>query len=155
MAIEIERKFLLLNDDWKQQADSGTVMKQGYLSTDTTSSVRVRIEAQKAFLNIKSATSIIRRLEYEYPMPVSDATEILDKLCGGIVVEKIRYRVKQTPHVWEIDVFSAQNKGLIVAEIELNDEDESFIKPGWLGKEVSSDPRYLNMNLLSHPFSQW
>ncbi len=155
MAIEIERKFLVLNDDWKPQADSGTTMIQGYLSTDSSSSVRVRIEAQKAFLNIKSAISLIRRLEYEYPVPVTDAAEILEKLCGGIVVEKIRYRVKQAPHVWEIDVFSAQNQGLIVAEIELSDEEEAFEKPDWLGEEVSNDPRYLNMNLLNHPYSQW
>ena len=155
MAIEIEHKFLVLNDDWKPQADSGTTMIQGYLSTDTSSSVRVRIEAQKAFLNIKSAISLIRRLEYEYPVPVTDAAEILEKLCRGKVVEKIRYRINQAPHVWEIDVFSAQNQGLIVAEIELTDEDEAFEKPDWLGEEVSNDPRYLNMNLLNHPYSQW
>jgi adenylate cyclase len=155
MAIEIERKFLVLNDNWKRQADAGTQMRQGYLSTDPASSVRVRIEGQKAFLNIKSATSLIRRLEYQYPIPLSDASEILARLCGGKAVEKIRYRVEQAPHVWEIDVFAAGNQGLIVAEIELGDEQETFARPDWLGEEVSSDPRYLNLNLIDHPYSQW
>lgn len=155
MAIEIERKFLVVNQHWMQQADAGTAMQQGYLSTDPASSVRVRIEGQAAFLNIKSATSTIRRLEYQYAIPLSDAKEILARLCGGKAIEKIRYRIEQPPHVWEIDVFSAENKGLIVAEIELGHEDEFFARPDWLGEEVSSDPRYLNMNLISHPYSQW
>lgn len=155
MGIEIERKFLVLNTDWKQQADTGTTMQQGYLSTDPGRSVRVRIEGQQACINIKSATSTLSRLEYQYAIPLADAREILGELCDGKWVEKVRYRVPQPPHVWEIDIFSAANQGLVVAEIELGHEEEPFARPDWLGEEVSGDPRYLNMNLISHPYSQW
>lgn len=160
MAIEIERKFLVLNDSWRAAADAGLQLKQGYLSRVTgdaavRSSVRVRTDGEQAFLNIKSATLGIRRQEYEYPLPLVDAEEMLTNLCVGAVVEKTRYHVHAGAHVWEIDVFSGANTGLIVAEIELNDEAETFVRPDWLGAEVSADPRYYNVCLADHPYSSW
>ncbi len=123
MAIEIERKFLVLNDSWRAMADTGLQFRQGYLSrvtgTDAVrSSVRVRTEGARAFLNIKSATLGIRRQEYEYPLPMADAEEMLPSLCVSAIVEKTRYHVRMNAHTWEIDVFAGANAGLIVAEIE-------------------------------------
>ena len=155
MGIEIERKFLVRNDNWRRQADSGVFYSQGYLGSDPKSSIRVRIAGPRAWLNIKSATSPIRRLEYEYEIPVQDAMELLHGLCSESPIEKTRYRVTHQGHVWEIDVFDGENAGLIVAEIELHDEAEAFARPDWLGEEVSDDPRYYNMNLAKVPFSKW
>ena len=160
MAIEIERKFLVLNDSWRAAADAGVQLKQGYLSRVTgadavRSSVRVRTEGIRAFLNIKSAALGIRRQEYEYALPLADAEEMLETLCISAVVEKTRYHVRVDAHVWEIDVFAGANAGLIVAEIELNDEDESFARPDWLGAEVSADPRYYNVCLAERPYCSW
>jgi len=117
--------------------------------------VRVRIDGERAWLNIKSATSPLRRLEYEYLIPLSDAQEMLETLRVNDCVDKTRYLVKHGKHVWEVDVFEGRNAGLIVAEIELDDEDEAFEKPDWLGREVSDDPRYYNMNLAKQPYSTW
>lgn len=155
MAIEIERKFLVTNNDWKEGADAGTLFRQGYLSNSETASVRVRIEGHTANLNIKSATLGIRRSEYEYEIPLQDATELLDTLCQKPLIEKHRYRVSHRNHLWEIDVFSADNAGLIVAEVELSDEQESIELPAWIGKEVSDDPRYYNVCLVEHPYKLW
>lgn len=160
MAIEIERKFLVINDSWRAAADAGLQLKQGYLSrvtgSDATrSSVRVRTDGAQAFLNIKSATLGIRRQEYEYPLPLVDAEEMLANLCIGAIVEKTRYHVNVGTHVWEIDVFAGANAGLIVAEIELNDESEDFERPAWLGAEVSADPRYYNVCLADRPYCSW
>jgi len=155
MGVEIERKFLVSNDNWRSQADAGDHYRQGYLSHDPLRSVRVRIAGERAWLNIKHATSSIRRLEYEYPIPLADAQEMLETLRIDDCVDKIRYHVKHAGHVWEVDVFEGRNAGLIVAEIELDDEDEAFDKPDWLGSEVSDDPRYYNMNLAQHPYSTW
>lgn len=160
MAIEIERKFLVINDAWRAAADAGTHLRQGYLSRVTgadavRSSVRVRTDGERAYLNIKSATLGIRRQEYEYPLPVTDAEAMLADLCVGAVVEKTRYHVPVGAHVWEIDVFSGANAGLVVAEIELDDEAEAFARPEWLGEEVSSDPRYYNVCLAERPFCSW
>ena len=155
MAIEIERKFLLRNDSWRKQSDEGVFYRQGYLSSNPLSCVRVRLAGDKAWLNIKKATSTIRRLEYEYPIPVEDATELLNELCADRCIDKIRYHVTHAGHLWEVDVFEGANAGLVVAEIELNDEQECFETPSWLGEEVSHDPRYYNMNLAKKPFTQW
>lgn len=160
MAIEIERKFLVLNHSWRAAADAGVQFKQGYLSRVTgadamRSSVRVRIEGTRAFLNIKSATLGIRRQEYEYAVPLADAKEMLETLCISAVVEKTRYHVRVDAQVWEIDVFAGANAGLIMAEIELNDEDENFARPDWLGAEVSADPRYYNVCLAERPYCSW
>ncbi len=155
MAIEIERKFLVRDDSWRSRADRGICMRQGYLASDPASSVRVRLSGDRACLNIKSATSAIRRLEYDYEIPLAEGREILQQLCKGRCVEKTRYRVEHAGHLWEVDVFEGDNAGLVVAEIELDDEDEVFERPAWLGEEVSDDPRYYNMNLAEHPFSRW
>lgn len=160
MGTEIERKFLVADDSWRAQADEGASYRQGYLSSfapesGVKASIRVRIQGDKAFLNIKSATLGIGRLEYEYPVPVSDAQEMLDNLCVGAVVTKTRYHLRVGQHVWEIDVFEDDNEGLVVAEIELGDEKEDFPRPDWLGKEVSDDKRYYNVCLAQHPFKDW
>ena len=155
MAIEIERKFLVRDDSWRAQADAGLFYSQGYLSTDPQRCVRVRIAGQRAWLNIKSAVSTLRRLEYEYEIPPGDARELLHSACVQPAVEKTRYRVAHQGHVWELDVFAGANTGLVVAELELADEREPFARPAWLGREVSDDPRYYNMNLAQMPYTQW
>jgi adenylate cyclase len=155
MAIEIERKFLVVDDSWRAQADDGLFLIQGYISTDPKRCVRVRIAGDQAWLNIKSAESSIRRLEYDYPIPPSDARELLRNACTGSPVDKVRYHVPCGDLVWEVDVFEGANAGLVVAEIELAEEQQSFARPQWLGREVSDDPRYYNMNLARAPFSRW
>lgn len=155
MATEIEKKFLLKDSSWKEAANEGTQYSQGYLVGSEHASVRVRIQGQQAFLNIKSATIDITRQEYEYEIPLSEAKEMLATLCEKPLIDKVRYIVKNDKHVWEIDVFSGDNEGLIVAEIELKDVDEIFETPSWLGKEVSDDKRYYNVCLVKNPFKNW
>ncbi len=155
MATEIERKFLVRDDRWRQHADEGTEIRQGYLAGSEKGSIRIRIAGRKASLNIKSATLGVRRLEYDYPIPVAEAVEMLEQLCEKPLIEKIRYRVTVGEHLWEIDVFSGANEGLVVAEIELLDEEERFSLPEWVGEEVSHDPRYYNTCLVSHPYREW
>jgi adenylate cyclase len=155
MATEIEHKFLVANDAWLAGVTHSAEYKQGYLNSDETSSVRVRIAGEHAWLNIKSATIGTHRLEFEYEIPVTDATEMLILLCHKPLIEKTRYFVPEGHHVWEIDVFTGENVGLIVAEIELSTIGEAFHKPTWLGKEVTEDVRYYNNNLSRYPFSQW
>ncbi len=155
MATEIERKFLLNDAGWKELADEGKHYSQGYLVGSKHASVRVRIQGERAFLNIKSATIDITRQEFEYEIPLEEATEMLETLCEKPLINKIRYHVKNANHVWEIDVFSGDNEGLIVAEVELKDKDEFIEKPDWLGEEVSDDIRYYNVSLVKHPFKDW
>lgn len=155
MGVEIEKKFLLRNDDWRQHADAGTLFRQGYLSGSEKSSVRVRIEGDKANINIKSATLGIRRQEFEYPIPIEDAKILLETLCQKPLIEKTRYHVTCNAYLWEVDVFEGDNAGLVVAEIELADENEVFAHPDWLGEEVSGDSRYYNVCLVKHPFCDW
>lgn len=155
MATEIEHKFLVANDDWRALVTRTAEYKQGYLNSDETSSVRVRIAGQQAWLNIKSATIGTHRLEFEYEIPVADANEIIATLCHKPLIEKTRHFVNEGQHVWEIDVFAGENQGLIVAEIELSAIGEEFNKPSWLGKEVTEEVRYYNNNLSRHPFSDW
>jgi adenylate cyclase len=155
MAIEIEHKFLLANDDWRQQVSHSVVYKQGYLSSEPTSSILVRISDTCAWLNIKSATIGTQRHEYEYQIPLSDALEILTALCKKPIIEKTRYFVRHNHHTWEIDEFYGENQGLIVAEIELSEQDQSFEKPSWLGEEVTHDKRYYNNNLAVTPYLTW
>ena len=155
MALEIERKFLLQSDAWRDAVDSRVLMRQGYLAGGERSSVRVRIAGEEAWLNLKAKRSGRTRLEYEYPIPLADADEILRYLCAGPLVEKYRHEIHAGPHVWEIDEFLGDNAGLVVAEIELTSEDEAFERPAWLGMEVTEDQRYYNFNLAQQPFSQW
>jgi adenylate cyclase len=155
MATEIERKFLVRDESWRAEADQGVFYSQGYLSSDPKRSIRVRIAGKRAWLNIKSAVSTLRRLEFEYPIPESDASELLHAACPHAPVQKTRYHVEHQGHVWEVDVFQGANAGLVVAELELDDEQESFARPAWLGDEVSDDPRYYNMNLAKTPYTEW
>jgi len=155
MPVEIERKYLLRNDDWKLSADQGTQFVQGYLVGSKAASVRVRIEGEKAFINIKSATLGVYRKEYEYPIPVDEARELLATLCEQPLVEKTRFIVQYDGLEWEIDVFAGENEGLVVAEVELEAEDQRINLPPWCGQEVSEDPRYYNVSLGKQPYSTW
>jgi len=155
MALEIERKFLLRNDDWRRDADAGRQFRQGYLIGARQASVRVRLEGDRAFLNIKSMTLGVTRREYQYPIPVAEAEEMLASLCEQPLVEKTRYCVRYAKHVWEIDVFAGANAGLVVAEVELKSEQERIELPSWVDVEVSDDPRYYNVNLVKHPYTTW
>ena len=155
MALEIEHKFLLANADWRNEVQRTEYYKQGYLSSNPTSSIRVRISADQAWLNLKSATIGNHRLEFEYEIPLADANIIIDVLCVKPLIEKHRHFVYRDSHIWEIDEFCGDNAGLIVAEIELLQIDESFVKPDWLGVEVTEDLRYYNNNLTQYPFKDW
>ncbi len=155
MAIEIEHKFLLANDSWRECVTDSIRYRQGYLSSQPTSSIRVRTSNEHAWLNIKSATIGTHRHEYEYEIPLADADEILNTLCKKPLIEKTRYFVVDNGHTWEIDEFDGDNQGLIVAEIELSEIGASFVKPAWLGVEVTDDLRYYNNNLSLHPYSEW
>lgn len=155
MAIEIERKFLLRNEAWRQVADAGCEYRQGYLHSDPSIAVRVRLAGDQAWLTIKGNVSSLIRQEYEYCIPVADAQEMLDQLCRQPLIEKRRYRVPVGVHVWEIDEFQGANQGLLLAEIELSRVDEPFERPAWLGEEVSEDPRYFNAALSQHPYQEW
>lgn len=155
MALEVEHKFLLANDGWRQEIEKSVFYRQGYLSGSPLSSVRVRISDTHAWLNIKSATIGSHRQEYEYEIPLADANAILDDLCHKPLIEKVRHFVTRDPHVWEIDEFMGDNAGLIVAEIELSQIGESFQKPDWIGEEVTEDLRYYNNNLCKYPYKDW
>jgi adenylate cyclase len=155
MANEIERKFLVKDDSWREQVFRQSKMRQGYLNDCEQSSVRVRVAGEQAYLNIKSATLGVQRKEYEYVIPVDDANEMLSELAQKPLIEKTRYYIKHADHVWEVDVFEGDNAGLIVAEVELSREDELFERPPWAAEEVSSDPRYYNVCLAKHPYKEW
>jgi len=154
MGIEIERKFLTASTDWQKLA-SGTAYRQGYLCADTERTVRVRTIADKGYITVKGASVGLSRLEYEYEIPVDDANALLDGLCLKPLIEKLRYRIEHAGFIWEVDVFSGDNDGLVVAEIELENEDQRFDKPDWIGEEVTGDPRYFNANLTTYPYSKW
>ncbi len=154
MASEIERKFLVISDAWRD-GQAGAPMRQGYLAVTERSAVRVRAEGDAAFLNIKQATLDIQRHEFEYPIPLADANHMLDHMCVGHLIEKTRYKVNHAGFTWEIDVFHGVNEGLVVAEIELTSPDQPFECPPWVGAEVSGDARYLNSSLSQTPYSQW
>lgn len=154
MAIEIERKFLVLNEGWRSAADAGAEYAQGYLGLPGRASVRVRLEASVGKLNIKEAVVGSRRLEFEYTIPEADARQLLGLASGGVVYKR-RYHVAITGHVFEIDEFQGDNAGLVVAEIELPHEDADFPRPAWLGQEVTHDLRYYNSSLAEHPYCRW
>ena len=157
MAIEIERKFLVINDLWKAQVQSETRLQQGYFTEGKTRSIRVRTGNNKAFLNIKSKLDEqgMQRLEFEYEIPLADAQIMLNKVVLKPIIDKIRYKVLHTGMIWDLDVFAGDNQGLIMAEIELDDINQPFDLPAWAGVEVSDDHRYYNTNLISHPYKQW
>lgn len=154
MAKEIERKFLITGNAWRALAE-GTAYRQGYLSTVKERTVRVRTIDDKGFLTIKGITVGATRAEYEYEIPTADANEMLDDLCEQPIIEKNRYKVPLDGFVWEIDEFGGVNDGLLVAEIELESEDQAFTKPDWIGEEVTGDPRYFNSSLIANPYTTW
>ena len=161
MGIEIERKFLLVDDGWRAAAHKVVPMAQGYLndlamvdSGAMPTSVRVRIEGESAFLNIKSREAGPSRQEFEYEIPLADARALL-ALCVGGKIDKRRHYVQHAGHLWEIDEFHGDNAGLVVAEIELGSVDEDFAKPDWVGAEATHAQRYYNLALASRPYSQW
>ena len=154
MPQEIERKFLVDVDRW-QPRDAGVLVVQGYLSSHPERVVRVRLAGGTAQITIKGVTRGLTRAEFEYPIPPEDARVLLDTLCEPPLVEKRRHRETHDARVWEIDVFLGVNAGLVVAEIELESEADSFARPPWVGREVSDDPRYFNANLRAHPYTTW
>jgi len=155
MGIEIERKFTLKNDSWRDNVKSSERLIQGYLAGNDRSSIRVRVAGKKANLNIKSATLGIRRQEYEYEIPLEDANNMLERLCEKPIIDKERHLVVHEGKTWEVDEFYGENKGLIVAEIELENENEVISIPDWADKDVSHDTRYYNVCLISNPYKNW
>ncbi len=154
MATEIERKFLVKGDKWRSLG-RGTGYRQGYISTkETGTTVRVRVVGDRGYLTIKGTTVGASRAEFEYPIPVEDAREMLNTLCDRPLIEKTRYRIQQGELTWEVDEFAGENQGLILAEVELEDENQTVELPEWIDREVS-DPKYFNVNLAKHPYSQW
>jgi len=154
MATEIERKFLVKDLSFKTHA-KGVLFRQGYLPGNPDVAVRVRIVEDKAYLAIKGSDTGVSRLEFEYEIPVKEAEEMLENLCSKPLIEKYRYRVEYKGFIWEIDEFLNENEGLVVAEIELENEDQKFPVPDFVGEEVTYDFRYRNSYLASHPYKSW
>lgn len=154
MSLEIERKYLVSNDGWRTPG-TGIRYRQGYLSTEPGRNVRVRVGAGRGVLTIKGLTVNLARPEYEYPIPVEDANELLDTLCLKPIIEKTRYTIEYAGLLWEVDEFEGENAGLIIAEVELTAADQRILLPDWVGKEVTDDPRYYNASLITHPFATW
>ena len=155
MAVEIERKFLVKNDKWRNNILSESVIKQGYIANQENATVRIRVARDSAWLNIKGATSGIRRAEFEYPIPLEDAEAILQGVAQRPYISKTRYKVKCGNHIWDLDLFEGENRGLVMAEVELKNETEPFEMPEWAGEEVSGDPRYYNASLVKTPYTAW
>jgi len=161
MPLEIERKFLVIGDAWRAAAHAVLPMAQGYINDlgamdrgEQKASVRVRIQGDAAFLNLKSRELGHTRQEFDYSIPVDDARALL-ALCVGGVIDKRRHLVRHAGHLWEVDEFGGDNAGLVVAEIELAHADETFERPGWLGREVTDEARYYNLALASRPYTRW
>ncbi|MFM1879513.1 MAG: hypothetical protein RLZZ241_2379 [Bacteroidota bacterium] len=154
--LEIERKFLVKDKTYRASASSKSEMVQGFLNTDPDRTVRVRSMGAKAWLTVKgkSNTAGTTRMEWEYEIPLNEAVELL-KICHSGVLRKIRYHVPVGCHIFEVDEFLDKNEGLILAEVELQDPDEAFVKPDWLGKEVTGNPAYYNSQLSLKPYSTW
>lgn len=155
MTKEIEHKFLVISDEWRSLIIKSIPIKQAYIYTGPPLAVRVRIEPDKCTLNLKKAIVATTRDEFEYIIPQADAEELMKNFVTGFVIEKVRHIVLYEGQRWEIDEFSGANSGLIVAEIELKQEEEKISVPPWLGKEVSHDPRYLNTSLATNPYKFW
>jgi len=154
MAKEIERKFLV--DRRKlPPLRSPLNITQGYIPGAATATVRIRISNDKAFLTLKGKADGLTRSEFEYAVPPADARQMLEEFCYASFIEKKRYLIPYEGHIWELDIFEGENEGLMIAEIELSSENETFSMPAWITKEVSSDPRYRNSSLIVHPYSVW
>lgn len=155
MAYEIERKFMVRHEGWREHAGPGRSLRQAYLAHDGAASIRIRlIDERRATLTIKSRAATLRRQEFEYEIPAADGAELLT-LRQGAVIEKVRFKVPCGALTWEIDVFEGDNRGLVLAEIELKHEAQEFERPLWLGDEVTSDARFYNASLARHPFRRW
>lgn len=155
MAVEVERKFLVNDDSWRESATSSTRIVQGYLAQTEVATVRVRVRADTGYLTIKGATVGVSRSEYEYEIPVDDALAMLEELARGPVIDKVRHLVPVGSHVWEVDVFAGANAPLVMAEVELAHAGQQFELPRWAGAEVSDDMRFFNVNLARSPYSTW
>lgn len=155
MAIEIERKYLVTSGAWRAEAADVTLLRQGYLVTGPDCAIRVRVSGSQAWLTIKGKPVKGAALEFEYPVPLEDASAILANLAQRPQIEKNRHRVFRDNLIWEIDEFFGDNAGLILAEVELDDADAVISLPEWIGKEVTGDPRYYNANLVANPYSRW
>jgi adenylate cyclase len=153
MALEIERKFLVKGESWRN--GQGKMYRQGYLNSDENRNVRIRLVDDRGYLTVKGISNGATRVEYEYEIPGTEAEAMLDNLCETPLITKKRYQVEFEGFVWEVDEFFGDNEGLIIAELELVSEDQVFIKPEWIGEEVTEDPRYLNSNLIHRPYSKW
>lgn len=155
MGVETEKKFLVHKDRWEKVKRQGSLYRQGYMLRDENKTIRIRlIEGKGGYLTIKGKTEGFSRPEYEYPVPEKDAEELLQNFCEAIVLKK-RYIVKVEDKVWEVDEFLGDNEGLMIAELELEDEKEIFHLPDWIDKEVTEDPRYYNSQLSVNPFKNW
>lgn len=154
MATEIERKFLVVGEDWRSLGDAVEI-RQGYLSTVKERTVRVRVMGDRGYVTVKGITVGAARTEFEYEIPVADAHQMLDQLCERPIIEKTRSRIDVAGLIWEVDSFNGVNAGLVVAEVELEHEAQEIDPPRWIGKEVTDDPRYFNANLIAHPFTEW
>ena len=155
MGLEIERKFLLVTPAWRDEVVASKPIVQGYIALTESCSIRVRVAGTEATLNFKGLTIGMKRSEFEYPIPLDDARAMLEEYCGDRRIEKRRHLVDHAGHRWEIDEFEGANAGLVVAEVELASEDETFERPGWLGEEVTEDLRYYNIALVERPYGSW
>jgi len=154
MAIEIERKFKVISSEYKQLGKP-LYCKQGYLNIPHEPFIRVRIMEGKAYLTLKGNNKGISRLEFEYEIPIRDANDLLSNFCSTPLIKKNRYTISIETTIWEIDEFLAENSGLVIAEVELSSEKTNFVKPDWIGQEISNDTKYYNYNLAQHPYSKW
>ena len=154
MGLEIERKFLLKNNSWKKEIKETIFIRQGYLNSKVERTVRIRIQGEQGVLTIKGKNQNVTRKEFEYQIPLDDALHLIS-MCEKPIIEKTRFLISSNRCTWEIDVFNGENKGLVIAEIELSSEKESFDIPNWLGKEVSSESKYYNSSLITNPYSKW
>lgn len=154
MAQEIERKFLVIGDDW-QALGQGRLYRQGYIPTVDARTVRVRVIDTEGYITLKGPAKDLVRLEFEYPIPITDAEDMLLHLCDAPLIEKRRYRIPIDDVVWEVDQFLGANQGLVLAEVELSDPQQAVTLPAWIGQEVTHDKRYFNSYLARHPFQTW
>lgn len=154
MTIEIERRFLLKNDSWREEAGEPQMMRQGYLSVDKECTIRVRIIGRKAWLTLKGYISDTTRSEFEYEIPLAHAEQMMQTMCP-FKLEKYRYTIDYHGFTFEIDEYFGDNAPLVVAELELPSENTPFEQPGWLGEEITSNGRFTNAYLSKHPYSQW
>ena len=154
MGIEIERKFRVKSEGWRHGSTS-TVFRQGYLCSVPERTVRVRVAGESGFLTVKGRNQGATRAEFEYPIPRADAEAMLATLCERPLIEKTRHLLELRSHTWEIDVFAGENAGLVIAEVELEREDEAVVLPDWIGEEVTGDPRFQNSSLVAHPYRSW